>query len=155
MLYDVQAAVDIREVKRTFEGYLHKNGLRRTPERIAILEEIYMRDDHFDAESLYVQLKRSNYHVSRATVYNTLEILAECHLVAKHHFGRNLTEYEKSYGIAQHDHMICTVCGKVTEFCDPRVDAIRDAVSEAYDFEIEHHELQIFGKCREGCAGDE
>jgi len=51
-----------------------------------------------------------NYRVSRATVYNTLDLLVECDLVSKHQFGKNLAQYEKSYGYKQHDHLICTEC---------------------------------------------
>jgi len=144
----------IEEVKKIFSNYLEKNNLRKTPERFAILEEIYRRNDHFDAEVLYIHMKTQNYRVSRATVYNTLEILVICDLVTKHQFGKNLTQYEKSYGFKQHDHLLCIDCGKVLEFCDPRIQQIKDKMGELLGFEVKHHSLNLYGNCLEKCKNN-
>lgn len=137
----------IQEVLNIFAAQLEKGGLRKTPERFAILEEIYKRTDHFDAEALYIHMKNRSYRVSRATVYNTLELLVSCDLVKKHQFGKNLAQYEKSYGFKQHDHIICANCSKVVEFCDPRVQQIKDLVGELLNFKISHHSLNLYGVC--------
>ena len=145
---------NIETVKSVLKQYLQDKGYRNTPERYAIIEEIYNLDHHFNVDDLYLLMIQKKYQVSKATIYNTIEIFLDAGLIRKHQFGeKTLTSssYEKSYFDKQHDHLVVYKPGsdkeidEIIEFCDPRIQGIKEAIENAFGVSIDSHSLYFYG----------
>lgn len=137
-------------VKQILTEYLEKTGHRKTPERYAILDTIYSIKGHFDIEQLFSYMaNEGKFRVSRATVYNTIDLFIDAGLVIKHQFG-NTSQYERSYNNETHHHMICTNCGKVSEFEDDDLRTVLVA-KKFRGFTMSHYSLYVYGLCAK-CA---
>jgi len=135
----------LEQVKKILDKHLELKGLRKTQERYAIIKEIYSFDHHFDADELYSQMIKKKYRVSRATIYNTLDLLVSLELVSRHVFKENIAKYEKSFGFRQHDHIILDN-EEIIEFCDPRIQSIKNSLEKMFDVKIKNHSLYFFGE---------
>ena len=134
------------KVKQILTDYLQKNGHRKTPERYAILETIYSIKGHFDIDTLYSYMaEKEKFRVSRATLYNTIILLIDAGLVIKHQLAILLSMNVHTI-MKQHHHMICTSCGKVSEFED---ETLKQAVAQTKQrgFHASHYSLYIYGLC--------
>ena len=144
----------IEVIKDVLRQYLKDKGLRNTPERYTILEEIYNYDEHFNVDDLYLLMLQRKYHISKATIYNTIEVFLDAGLIRKHQFGEGST-YEKSYFDKQHDHLVLYKSGsdkeieEIIEFCDPRIQTIKDSIENIFNVKIDSHTLYFFGQKKE------
>ena len=128
--------------------YLKSSGNRRaTSERYAILDEVMRTQGHFDAEGLYYRLITNGVKVSRATVYNTLDLLQNCGLVSKYRFTENSSRYERSFGRPHHHHLICLGCGDIIEFVNERLERLQNEACAEKEFFPQSSTVQIFGLC--------
>ncbi len=132
-----------------FRLYLKERGMRYTPERVAILEELKLVNGHLDVDELYDRLRSKGRKVSRATIYRTLKILTEMGYVKKLNFGERGYRYESNLDKICHDHMICSHCGKVVEFSEPRIKEICQEVAKKMGFNMTNYCLNILGVCKE------
>lgn len=139
--------MDIELAKENFTKYLKSGSYRITPERFVILEAVMLFDGHFDADELFFQMKTNGQKVSRATVYNTLDLLQDCGLISKYRFGENHSRYETAFGRPHHHHLICLECGDIIEFVNDRIEKIQTEVCDAKNFKPQTSTLQIFGIC--------
>ena len=120
---------------------------RITQARFAVLDAVLQSQGHFDADGLYYRLITTGTRVSKATVYNTLELLQECGLVSKYRFAENSSRYEKAFGRPHHHHLICLECGDIIEFVNDRLERIQNDVCADKGFVPQSSTLQIFGTC--------
>ena len=143
-------SIKVRNEKaaEVFRTFLKHGKNRITPERFEVLDAALEYKGHFGADDLYIQLKNLKSKVSRATVYNTLELLAQCDLLSKRNFGDNLNRFESNYKRQTHDHLICVDCGKIVEFSDDRLNKIPQEVSAKLGFELDSYSFNIFARCK-------
>ena len=132
-------------VKDILTEYLELKGMRKTPERYAILNAIYAMNGHFTVDSLHEKMCDEKFFVSKATLFNAINLFIEANLVVRHHFG-NIVQYEKIVGVKPHLHAVCNVCGKVNEVKSVLIDNSIDNV-KVKRFRAVYYDLVIYGVC--------
>jgi len=144
----------IAKVEALFKSYMKEEGLRCTQERLSVLREIYRSNTHLDADELFVRLREQGVGISRATVYHTLDLLFRYNLVTKIDLGHKHTHYEKSWGVADHLHIICLKCGKVSEATSTELAGMMEKLCTEHGYSLGSFSLQLFGECidKEACV---
>lgn len=121
---------------------------RYTDQQRELVEHIFARHSHFDADQLIAKLKDSGRNVSRATVYRTLTKLVDAGLLRRIDVGPR-TIYDHDYGYPAHDHLICEKCGTMIEFHSDEVDEVLKRVASEHHFQPSGRTLVVRGTCGE------
>jgi Fur family ferric uptake transcriptional regulator len=140
----------LERLRARLQTYMVKKGLRSTAQRRLIVDTFFEGSPHITIEDLLADVRARDRGIGYATVYRTLKLLAECGVASERRFGDGLSRYELSdEASTHHDHLICSSCGKITEFEEPRIEELQDAVAERYGFEIISHKHEMYGTCAE------
>ena len=142
--------IEYEQLLSDFKMLLKKNNLKFTIQREVILETLYDSDEHLTPEALHhlIQEKQPDLKTGIATVYRTLALLEESHVVSSLSFGAQGKKYELG-AKEHHDHLICTECGKITEFVDEEIEKRQHAITDELNFKMSDHSMQIYGTCSE------
>ncbi|MGH7720309.1 MAG: Fur family transcriptional regulator [Gemmatimonadaceae bacterium] len=136
-------------VVEEFRAYLRDHNLPVTAQRQAVAEVVLLSDRHLSAEEIEAELAARGVAVGTATVYRTLDVLVRSGLAVERDFGEGFKRYEPARGIPQHEHLLCTVCGRVTEFRDERLERMTTLLAESHGYARQSHRLVIYGVCQE------
>lgn len=137
--------LSIEEARERFTEYLEVNKCRKTTERFAILECLYMHDGHYCVDDIYGMLQQK-YRVSKATVYNTLEHLCKANLVMRNVFEQDANAYYERLTLRPHHHVICLKCGSISNWYDDEVISLLQS-KKIRNFRLQETSLHLYGKC--------
>ena len=130
-----------------FRDILRRENLKYTPQRVVVLEEVLRDQGHRECEDIYLSLRQKGSHVSRATVYRTMDILVKNGYARKMEIGDGRARYESKIGSHHHDHLICTSCGKIIEFVNDDLERLQEKISTKFHFRLDSHVMTLFGAC--------
>lgn len=133
--------------KKVLDSYLKDKGLKSTRQRDIILREFIETEKHVSAEDLFSALHKKHPDIGLATVFRALKIFSDAGLAEPVELSDKTIRYEHKYEHGHHDHLICTICGKIVEFVDKRIEALQQAVCKDQGYSIDRHRLDIFGTC--------
>ena len=136
----------IENLQKTFSEYLKNKKLRNTAERDAIFSMVCNTKEPFTLELIWLKLESDNFHVSRASVYNTIELLLNSKIVVRHQFTSSIVQYELKCLAENHNHVICTLCGTVRKVKDEKLSSYFSDY-KIPKFTSEYYTLYIYGIC--------
>jgi Fur family transcriptional regulator, ferric uptake regulator len=134
-----------------FTDFLARSGLKATRQRDQIVRAFFAAGRHISAEELYHQIRGQDPGIGLVTVYRTLKLLRSAGLATQRKFGDDYARFDPNPADWPHHHLICTRCGKIQEFQDPTLHALRRKVARSVGFTVTEHRIELYGFCR-ACA---
>ena len=128
-------------------AHIASRGLKHSRQRELVAEAFFSLGGHVAVDELIGHVHALDPHISVATVYRTMKLLAECGLAVPRQFDGGQTRYEPGAGRPHHDHLICTGCGVIVEFANHRIEALQAREAARHGFEVESHKLELYGRC--------
>lgn len=131
---------------------LREKGLKVTSQRLMVLNILSAHgDEHLTVEEIYDLAKEESPEIGLATIYRTVQVLLELHVIEKVTFDDGFARYElngEETGLGhRHHHAICTQCGKVYSLETDLLDTLEKQVFESLGFEVTDHEVKLYGLC--------
>ncbi len=127
-----------------FRRFLKSQGLKYTPERADVLEAIIERDGLFEAEELLLEMRLRGHRVSKATIYRTIRLLLDGGIITQALFDSKQAHYRLIYGKGTRDYMVCMRTGKLVEFENSELVALRDRICRDLGWQPVGHRFQIY-----------
>ncbi|MEN8182337.1 MAG: transcriptional repressor [Myxococcota bacterium] len=127
--------------------YLEQHNLKHTKQREAILEVFLEATGHITSEEIFERVRIRHANIGYTTVYRTMKLLCEAGLAHERVFEDSVTRYEIPH--EHHDHLICTLCGKIVEFECEMIESAQDQIAERYGFSLLRHKHELYGHCPE------
>ena len=139
--------MESRDDLSQFRTFLRQHNLPVTQQRLAIAGVVFASDRHLSVEEVSNDVAAQGENAGTATVYRTLDLLVKSGLVVERDFGEGFRRFEPARGIPHHEHLLCTVCGRVDEFRDERLERMTTIIAESHGYSRQRHRLVIYGVC--------
>ena len=146
---DAPAGPAPSQLLESFRRYLREHNLPVTAQREQVADVIFKSRGHLSADDIERSLRAAGANIGKATIYRTLDLLAQSGMVTPRDFGEGFRRFEPAPGRSHHEHLICLQCGAVIEFVNERLERMKALIAEEYGFRHHHHRLEIFGTCPE------
>lgn len=144
------SANTVAKLMKDFETWGRRRGLKRSSQRLAVVDIFLRNTKHVSCEDVYNIVRRRDLKIGYSTVYRTLKLLTAASLAREVNFGDGVTRYDHSYNFSfkNHYHLVCTACGDTVEFTSQTIDRNQKSVATRNGFQSQHHKLEVYGLCR-------